>query len=165
MIMKVFSASYLTNLTLQAVDQRRERQHHNIHESFEDPCQRLFNAIEPSSYIRPHMHGSDPKDELLIAICGVMALVTFDEKGTITRVVRFAAGKTDFGVAVGVEVPAHTWHTVVSLESGSILLEIKAGPFDPKKPKDLASWAPDENESECKDYLEKLTSKINEWMY
>lgn len=48
--MKVFSADYLTNLTMQAGGQRRERHDHNIHESYEDPCQRLFNAIEPSSY-------------------------------------------------------------------------------------------------------------------
>ncbi|MDB4593894.1 WbuC family cupin fold metalloprotein [Paracoccaceae bacterium] len=158
--MKIFNQCYLNKLTMQAHGEPRKRKHHNIHESYSDPCQRLFNAIEPSSYIRPHMHSSDPKDELLIAIRGVMALVTFDEHGIMARVIRFAAGSNDFDVAVGVEVPANTWHTVVSLEPGSILLEIKTGPFDPKKPKDLALWAPDENGPDAKHYLEKLTSKV-----
>jgi cupin fold WbuC family metalloprotein len=158
--MKVFSSEYLTDLSTLAVGKARKRQHQNIHYSYADLCQRLFNAIEPKSYIRPHMHGSDPKDELLIAVRGLMALVIFDDKGQVTGIVRFAASRSDEGLAVGVEVPANTWHTVVSLEVGSILLEVKEGPFDPEKPKDLAPWAPDENGPEAKHYLEKLTSRI-----
>lgn len=83
--MKVFSADYLNKLTAQAQDNLRKRQHCNIHESYADPCQRLFNAIEPDSYIPPHRHATDPKDELLIAVRGSMAMVTFDEQGMVTR--------------------------------------------------------------------------------
>lgn len=158
--MKVFSSKYLANLTALAVDRPRKRQHQNIHDSYKDRCQRLFNAIEPNSYIRPHMHGSDPKDELLIAVRGLMVLVIFDDHGEVTEIVRFAAGRSCDGFAVGAEVPANTWHTVVALEDGSILLEVKAGPFDPQKPKDLAPWAPDENGPDAKNYFEKLISRI-----
>ena len=158
--MKVFSADYLNELTAQAQDNLRKRQHRNIHESYADPCQRLFNAIEPDSYIRPHRHATDPRDELLIAIRGLMALVTFDEKGNLTGVLRFGADGKEEGVGVGAEVPTDTWHTVIALEPGSVLLEVKAGPFDPNQPKDLAPWAPDEGAQSAKQYLEKLIARI-----
>jgi cupin fold WbuC family metalloprotein len=158
--MKVFSADYLSELTAQAQCSPRKRQHRNIHESYGDPCQRLFNAIEPHSYIRPHRHATYPRDELLIAIRGSMALVTFDEQGKVISVLRFGADGKEEGVAVGAEVPTDTWHTVIALEPGSVLLEVKAGPFDPNQPKDLAAWAPEEGGPGAKQYLEKLIARI-----
>jgi len=101
-------------------------------------------AIEPSSYIRPHRHATDPRDEMLIAIRGSMALVTFDEQGTIAEVIFFGINNGD-GLAVGVEISANTWHTVIAPEPASVLLEVKAGPFDSSQPKDLPPWAPDES--------------------
>jgi cupin fold WbuC family metalloprotein len=158
--MKIFSADYLDGLTVQAQANPRKRQYRNIHESYADPCQRLFNAIEPGSYIRPHRHATDPRDELLIAVRGSMALVTFDEQGMVTGVVRFGADSKGEGLAVGAELPADTWHTVVALEAGCLLLEVKAGPFDPSKPKDLAPWAPEEGCLASELYLQKLMSLI-----
>jgi len=159
--MKVFSADYLKKLTAQAQDNLRKRQHCNIHESYADPCQRLFNAIEPDSYIPPHRHATDPKDELLIAVRGSMALVTFDEQGMVTRVVRFGADRSGGGSAVGAEVAANTWHTVIALEPGCVLLEVKAGPFDPNQPKNLAPWAPDESSNQVAAYRQMLLSYID----
>ena len=158
--MKVFSAEYLTNLSAGAQRIPRKRKHQNIHESYEEPCQRLFNAIEPESYIRPHKHATDPKAELLIAVRGSMALVIFDEPGIVIDVVRFGAGKTSEGFSVGAEVPCNTWHTVIALEPGCVLLEVKSGPFDPTQPKDLAPWAPVEGTVEASDYLNKLIEGV-----
>jgi cupin fold WbuC family metalloprotein len=84
--MKIFDTQYLDGLTVQAKVSPRLRQHRNIHQSYQEASQRLFNAIEPGSYIRPHRHASDPREELLIAIRGVMAMVTFDEQGAMTNV-------------------------------------------------------------------------------
>lgn len=158
--MKVFSADFLNELTAQAQGSPRKRQHRNIHESYADPCQRLFNAIDPGSYIRPHRHAADPRDELLIAVRGSMALVTFDEQGMVTGVVRFGVDRNGEGLAVGTEVAANTWHTVIALEPGCVLLEVKAGPFDPNQPKDLALWAPDEGSTEALAYLNLLVGLV-----
>jgi cupin fold WbuC family metalloprotein len=158
--MKVFSADYLNELTAEAQSSPRKRQHRNIHEDYKDPCQRLFNAIAPDSYIRPHKHATDPRDELLIAIRGSMALVTFDDSGNVMRVVRFNSGCNSEKLAVGIEVPANTWHTVIALEPGCILLEVKAGPFDPKQPKDLAPFAPAEGSAGANDYLNQLIKSV-----
>ena len=161
--MKVFSADFLNELTAKAQDSPRKRQHRNIHESYADPCQRLFNAIEPRSYIRPHRHATDPRDELLIAIRGLMALVTFDDQGKVTGVLRFGVDRNGDGLAIGADVPANTWHTVIALESGCVLLEVKAGPFDPNQPKDLAPWAPDEGAPAALAYLNKLIDLVERY--
>jgi cupin fold WbuC family metalloprotein len=158
--MKIFDADYLNNLTAEAQGNPRKRKHRNIHESYNDPCQRLFNAIELGSYIHPHRHATDPRDELLISVRGSMALVTFDERGNVAGSVRFGSGTNSVNLAAGAEVPARTWHTVIALEPSCVLLEIKAGPFDPDQPKDLAPWAPDEGTPEALDYLNLLVGLV-----
>lgn len=158
--MKIFSSAYLKALTTAAQNNPRRRQHCNIHESYQDPCQRLFNAIEPDSYIHPHRHATDPRDELLIAVRGSMALITFDETGILTEIVRFGADRNREDLAVGAEVPANIWHTVIALESGCVLLEVKAGPFDTGQPKDLATWAPAGGTSAANNYLKKLVESV-----
>lgn len=158
--MKIFSADYLNELTAKARGNPRKRQHLNIHESYRDPCQRLFNAIEPGSYIRPHRHAIDLRDELLVAVRGSMALVTFDEQGKLTEVVRFGVYRNGEVLAIGAEVSADTWHTVIALEPGCVLLEVKAGPFDPNQPKDLAVWAPDEGTEAANVYLNQLMESV-----
>jgi len=89
-----------------------------------------------------------------------MALLTFDDQGKVTGVVRFGADRKGEGLTVGAEVPANTWHTVIALELGCILLEVKAGPFNPNQPKDAAPWAPDEGGPDAKQYLQRLMSRI-----
>ena len=137
-----FSADYLDSLTSQALASPRKRQHRNLHANYAEPVQRLYNAIEPDSYIRPHQHRLVPRSEMMIAVRGWMVLVVFDDTGKITACHPFAANQPS--TAVGVEIPAYCWHTVVALEPGSILLEVKAGPFDPEMPKEMAPWAPEE---------------------
>ena len=159
--MKFFSKGFLDELTIKARANKRGRQHSNIHDAYHEPCQRLFNAIEPGSYIRPHRHTTDPKIETLVAVRGIIALITFNEQGEIRKVIRFGSEKHSLVSAVGVEVPANTWHTVVALESGSVLLELKAGPFDPSLAKDLAPWAPLEGSPSAVQYLEELYNKSN----
>jgi cupin fold WbuC family metalloprotein len=158
--MKIFDAQYLDGLTNQAKESPRLRQHRNVHQSYQEASQRLFNAIEPGSYIRPHRHASDPREELLIAVRGLMGLVTFDDQGAVTNVLRFGTDRYGDEMAVGAEVSSSTWHTVIALEPGCVLLEVKAGPFDPNQPKDLAPWAPEEGTSSAVSFLQQLMLRI-----
>ena len=162
--MKVFDAKYLDDLTMKAKTNPRSRQHQNIHLSYQDACQRLFNAIEPSAYIHPHRHTTEMREELLIAIRGMMALITFDDQGCVTNIMRFASQHNESDLPVGAEVTPTTWHTVIALVPGSVLLEVKAGPFDPKQPKDLAPWAPEEGSAIAQSYsvaLKELAGKFS----
>lgn len=159
--MKLFPLEYFNELTERAKIKNRLRQHQNIHQSFQEPCQRLFNAIEPGSYIRPHRHNSSPRDELLVAIRGLMALVIFDNNGTINSVQFLGTERYGPEIFIAAELSSDLWHTVIALESGCVLLEVKAGPFDPSQPKDLAPWAPPEFSSDASRYLKKLTEIVN----
>jgi cupin fold WbuC family metalloprotein len=154
--MKVFDDAFLSRLVEQSRGNSRLRQHLNIHQSYEEPVQRLFNAIEPNSYIRPHRHLSDPRNELLIAIRGQMALFVFDDEGNITTSVLLGTEGAGERFNAAIEVSSADWHTVIALTPGSVLLEVKAGPFDPERPKDYAPWAPAEASPESSDYLRGL---------
>ena len=91
-----------------------------------------------------------------------MALITFDDQGTVKGILRFGSQNHGNDVAAGAEVASSTWHTVVALEPGCVLLEVKAGPFDPNQPKDLAPWAPEEGSDAVSHYLNRLLERISE---
>jgi cupin fold WbuC family metalloprotein len=162
MNVKVFTHELLSELVQKARLSIRTRQHLNIHQSFDDPCQRLFNAVGIDSYIRPHRHSLDPKTEDLIAIRGVFALVLFTDGGEIENVVRFGTEKFADGepLAVGVELPPGVWHAVVALTVDAVLLEMKAGPFVATAAKEPAPWAPEEGTIEAGQYLQSLRAAI-----
>lgn len=157
----VFSTEFLDDLCLRGEAAPRKRLHSNIHRSFHEPVQRLFNAIGVDSYIRPHRHSESAGDELLLAVRGVMALLTFDDEGCITNVARFGqAVGGDVPISVGVELPSGVWHTVVAQVPGSVLFEVKKGPFQPEQAKEFALWAPVEGTPESKVYLSRLRDAV-----
>ena len=160
MDIKIFSHGFLDKLSSKARSNQRLRINRSIHQSHSEPCQRLLNAIEPGSYIQPHRHAGYERDELLVAVRGSLALVLFDDFGTPIRVVRFGISTPHGESAVGVEIPYSLWHTVVSLSPGSVLLEVKAGPFDPAQAKELAPWAPAETSPDAKSYLRALLEEV-----
>lgn len=159
-----FSPDYVAALVSDAAKSPRLRQHRNIHTSYEDPCQRFLNAIGVDSYIRPHRHSLDPKAETLVAVRGLFALVTFDDGGGILEIIRFGTEKygAPTGLNVGVELPPGTWHTIIALEPDSVLLELKAGPFDPNAAKEPAPWAPEEQTPVGRAYLGELRRKLEQ---
>jgi cupin fold WbuC family metalloprotein len=62
---------------------------------------------------------------------------------------------TDF--AVGVDIPHGVWHTVIALESDTLFLEAKAGPYLPLTTEEKAPWAPAEGASEAAAYFGRLS--------
>jgi cupin fold WbuC family metalloprotein len=152
----------LSDLVSAAEQSPRKRQHLNIHQSYEDTCQRLFNAVGVDSYIRPHRHSLDPKTETLFAVKGKFALVVFDSQGKPQQVSLF--GTQLFGdIPAGVELSPGTWHTVLALSAEAVLFEMKAGPFDPEAAKEFAPWAPEEGTAQVADYLRSLHQLIVEY--
>ena len=125
--MKLFDTHYLSDLTVQAKNSFRLRQHSNVHQNYDDPCQRLFNAIEPGSYIRPHRHMLESREELLIAICGSMALICFNDQGDVIRILHLGSEKYGSKFSAGVEIEPHVWHTVLPFEPGVYCLKLNQG--------------------------------------
>lgn len=147
-----FDHAFLDELTAKAKLSDRLRAHHNIHESLEEACQRLFIAMEPDSYVVPHRHTNPAKPECFIGVRGRVLLFIFDDEGNVTEKLNIGPGQELFAC----DIPAHTWHTVISLETGTVFLEAKPGPYQPIDENDIAPWAPREGEDLCKPFLNKL---------
>ena len=156
--MKIFSSQYFEDLVNEASQSQRLRAHANIHRAYTDQCQKLFNAIKIDSYIRPHRHSLDPKDECLVAIKGLFGFIMFTEKGLIESIILFGSEKysEELSIASGLELTSGVWHTVVSLADNSILFEVKKGPFEPTLAKEFAPWAPKEGDKNANSYLMQL---------
>lgn len=155
--MKKIDKELLDILTAKARQTARLRMNHNFHSGPEDPLQRLLNAMEPGTYIRPHKHENPDKREVFFALRGTLCVVQFDDEGNITD---YAVLKPGSGLYAA-EVAERTYHTVLSLESGSIGYEVKDGPYNPLDDKDFAGWAPEEYSKEAPAYLLSLIDKLN----
>jgi cupin fold WbuC family metalloprotein len=119
---------------------QRKRSHYNLHQSYDDPVQRLCIAMLADTYIRPHLHPQPYKWELLIAIEGQCGVVIFDRMGCIAEQLRLAgSGKT-----TAVQIAPQTLHTIYPVDGSAIVMEVKPGPYTPIQPADFAAWAPEE---------------------
>ena len=155
--MKIINEQLLDETQAKALQSPRLRMNYNFHERLDDPINRLLNAMEPGTYLRPHRHLNPAKDERFLLLRGKVAVFLFDEEGNITE-------KTILNPkegAYGAEIKAGTWHGLLVLESGSVIYEIKQGPFAPLAPENLAPWSPEAEDTEgVKKYLEWLESQI-----
>lgn len=134
----------------------RKRNMHNFHQQSDDPVQRMINAIEPWSYVRPHRHRNPEKREVFIILRGSLLVVEFNDSGDITdHVVLNSKNRT-----YGVEIPPDVWHTIISLETGTAVYELKDGPYIPITDKDFAAWAPVEGHHGTKVYIESVLKRL-----
>lgn len=152
--MQIVTHELLEKVIAGAQASPRLRMNHNLHPSDHSRCHRLLNAIEPASYIRPHRHLDPEKDEAFILLSGKLGIMTFDENGIVTDKVLLSHA----GGVVAVDIPHGIYHTAVSLESGTVFYETKAGPYLPLSSDEAANWAPQDTEAHCKDYLKMLRS-------
>ena len=150
--MKIINREELDALSAQARENPRLRKNYNLHPADDFCCHRLFNAIEPGSYIRPHRHLDPAKDETFVIIRGKLGVVMFADNGEVAG----AAVLTPAGDTVSVDIPHGRYHTAVSLEPGTIFFEAKAGPYLPFGEAEKSSWAPEEGTPEAAVYLAEL---------
>ena len=147
----------LDKTTERAKQSPRLRMNYNFHESLDDPINRLLNAMEPDTYLRPHRHKNPDKNEVFLLLRGKAALLLFDDAGNITEQVIL---DPKAGVYGG-EIPCDVWHTLIVLESGSVVYEVKQGPFAPLAPENMAPWSPAaEDVEEVKIFMDKLKSNL-----
>lgn len=153
--MFILGNKMLDGLCQQAEYSLHRRQHLNIHSSYQENCQRLFNTIQPNSYIPPHRHYIANKQELLVAIRGSFCLITFDDHGNFVRSSSFGSElyADELCSNIGVEIPPDVWHTVIAMQENSILLEVKEGPFVSEDSKEIALWAPRDGSAEVDSFL------------
>lgn len=151
--MRTIDTHTLNALSSEAAAGPRRRRNLNVHASESAPSQRLFNAIEPDSYVPPHRHNDPAKDETFVWIRGRLGVVEFSADGRITDKAELAPD-----AAVSATIPSGTFHAIFALEPGSVFFESKAGPYSPLSPTEKAAWAPAEGSPESAAYLAGLKS-------
>lgn len=155
--MKIINEALLNETTRRAKQSPRLRMNYNFHERLDDPVNRLLNALEPGTYLRPHRHLNPKKDEIFLLLRGRIAVFLFDNKGGITETQILDPKEGVYGA----EIKAGTWHGLLVLESGSVIYEIKEGPFAPLAPENFAPWSPaPEDTKGVEKYMELLGKAI-----
>lgn len=148
--MKQIDTKTLHALSAEAAASTRLRCNLNLHPLLDDPVQRFCNAMQPGTYVRPHRHSQADKWELFLALSGLVAVLTFDHIGKVIDRIELSAN----GPIFGIEIAENTWHTLVSLEPGTVLFELKRGPYQPLTDKDFAKWAPPEGDSRAAAFVD-----------
>jgi cupin fold WbuC family metalloprotein len=128
------TAAQIAALLRDAEASPRRRAHLLLHEGHQDQVQRLLIALWPGTYVRPHHHSQ--QWEMLALHGGSADVLAFAADGTLE-----ARHRLDASAPV-IQIPVGTWHAAVALEPGTVVMEVKPGPF---RPNEFATWAPEEN--------------------
>ena len=129
--MKITQA-ILDNLTEQAKASPRLRMNLDLRNSAEDQSQRMLNAIEPGSPLPIHRH--QKSSETVVCLRGRLVEEYYDE---FERICTERIELSPNGPVVALNIPAGQWHTVQALESGTVILEMKNGKYEPLSDVDI----------------------------
>ena len=107
---------------------------YDLRNSDADQSQRMLNAIEPGSPLPIHRH--QKTSETVVCLRGRLVEEYYDElERTCTETIELSPN----GPVVALNIPAGQWHTVRSLESGTCILEMKNGAYEPLGDEDILS--------------------------
>ena len=123
--MQIIDRVLLDMVTAEAKSSPRLRMNYNFHQSLEDKCHRMLNAVEPGSDLPIHRHPD--KDESFVVLRGKVRSTTYKDDGSVIESVVLSQEDGLYGV----DIPKGVWHKLESLESGSVVFECKEGPFVP----------------------------------
>lgn len=117
----VIDSKVLDDLSAKAKENPRQRQAMDLRNSPEDLSQRMLNALEPETVMPIHRHKNS--SETCVCIRGHFEEYFYDEHGNLTDTIDMVPG----GVVLNIE--KGQWHSLKCLESGTVLLEAKDGPY------------------------------------
>ena len=133
--MKITQA-ILDQLTEQAKASPRLRMNLDLRNGEGDQSQRMLNAIEPGSPLPIHRH--QKTSETVVCLRGRLVEEFFAEQSgkaerydELERICTERIELSPNGPVVALNIPAGQWHTVQALESGTVILEMKNGKYEP----------------------------------
>ena len=129
----VINENLLNKVSEQAKESPRLRMNYNFHQSLEDKCHRMLNAVEPGTEVPIHRHPT--KDESFVVLRGKVKVSTYNDDGSVKESVVLSLEEGRYGV----DIPKNVWHNLESLESGSVIFECKEGPFVPHEEEGILS--------------------------
>lgn len=130
----VITEKILDELTSQAKASPRLRKNFDLRNSDKDQSQRMLNAIEPGTVMPVHRHRHT--SETIACLRGHFVIELYDE---LERVCTDRIELSPNGPVIAINIPLGQWHSLQSLESGTVLLEAKDGAYEPLGPEDILS--------------------------
>lgn len=79
--MKIIDQSLLDKVSSEAKVSPRLRMNFNFHQSLEDKCHRMLNAVEPGTVVPIHRHPT--KDESFVVLRGKVKVSTYNDDGSV----------------------------------------------------------------------------------
>ena len=122
----MYSLSLKDRLILLPKASLRLRINLGLRNSAADSSQRMLNAIEPGSVVPIHRHRKT--SETVVVLRGRVVEEYYDDAGVLVEATyELAAG----GPICALNIPAGQWHTLRALDPGTVILEMKDGPYEP----------------------------------
>lgn len=121
----LLTPEFLNMLSAQAQASPRLRQNFDLRNTPDDSSQRMLNALEPGTELPIHRHLKS--SESVAVLRGKANWIYYDDQGNVTGKYLVEAG----GENPGIVVPMGQWHSLECLESGTVILECKDGPYYP----------------------------------
>ncbi|MCX5686727.1 MAG: WbuC family cupin fold metalloprotein [Candidatus Omnitrophica bacterium] len=146
----------IENVLKKAASSPRKRANYNFHKTCDAPIQRMLNAAHPGTCVRPHKHENPDKVEVFVILKGRALIVEFDAKGRPTDHMILDPSRGGYAV----EIPPRVWHTFIALKPGTVLYEVKEGPYNKEVDKNFASWAPEEGTEEAQAFNKRLIEHL-----
>ena len=128
--MKIINSELLDEMSDRAIKNPRLRMNHNFHESYDSKSQRLLNAMEPGTVLPIHRHQTP---ETYIVLRGSLKLLLYSENKELISTTEINPKCGVFGV----DIPTGQWHTIEVIETGTVIFEVKDGPYTPITEKDI----------------------------
>ena len=122
----------MDELTAKAKESPRQRMNLDLRNDENDTSQRMLNAIEPGSVLPVHRH--QKTSETMVCLRGKLRVEYYDE---LERMCTESFVIEPGGGNVAVSIPMGMWHTVHALESGTCILEMKNGGYEPLSDVDI----------------------------
>ena len=121
----------LDSVTSRAKTSDRLRMNYNLHDSLDAKAQRLLNALEPGTELPIHRHQHTA--ETYIVLRGAIKVFFYNDERMVTNEFMINPLEGRYGI----HIPAGQWHTLEVLESGTVIFEVKDGPYAPLQPEDI----------------------------
>ena len=121
----VIDVALFDKLSTQAKESPRLRMNLDLRNSDADSSQRMLNAIEPGSVVPVHRHRGT--SETMVVLRGRVVEEYYSSEGDVVATFELVAG----GPLCALNIPAGQWHTLRALESGTVILEMKDGAYEP----------------------------------
>ena len=129
--MKIINKDLLDEITRQAKESPRLRMNYNLHDNLDAKAQKLLNALEPGTILPIHRHPNTTETYLLLR--GKLNVILYNDKKEGLETMHLDTANGNYGL----DIPAGQWHSVEVLESGTVILEVKDGPYIPFQPEDI----------------------------